>query len=140
VSQRKAHSTLHPGRARRGLHLVLDGVYCGVILIAANYLKACLRDINVAHIQATLSLFVVLKVMFSLDMFLYIINGSFAFWTQVGGFQNCPLHIVSVASHVSKHRVFLFSHSRPSSLLYDPNMLLCVLGFVLVSDCCFWVC
>ena len=30
---------------------------------------------------------------------------------------------------------FLFSHSRPSSLLYDPNMGFCVLGFVLCSVC-----
>ncbi len=72
--------------------------------------------------------------MLTLDMFLYIVNGSFALWTQVGGFQNCPLHIVSVASHVSKHRVFLFSHSRPPSLLYDPNMSVCFLGCVLGFD------
>jgi len=38
-------------------------------------------------------------------------------------------------------RVFLFSHSRPPSLLYDPNMLVCVLGFVFCSVCvsgCVW--
>jgi len=32
-------------------------------------------------------------------------------------------------------RIFLFSHSRPPSLLYDPNTLLCVLGSVPDSGC-----
>ena len=36
-------------------------------------------------------------------------------------------------------RRFLFSYSRPSSLLYDPNMSVCVLvfvsGLVCVSGC-----
>jgi len=49
VSQRKAHSTLHPRRARRELHLI-GWSYCGVILFAAKYLKACSCDINVAYI------------------------------------------------------------------------------------------
>jgi hypothetical protein len=35
---------------------------------------------------------------------------------------------------------FLFSHSRPLGLPYDPNMSVCVLCFVFVSDSCFWFC
>ena len=50
VSQRKAHSTLHPGRARRGLHLVLSGVIVASFCFAAKYFKACFGDINVAYI------------------------------------------------------------------------------------------
>jgi len=50
VSQRKAHSTLHPRLLGLELHQFWMEFHCGVNLIAANYCKAYFTDINIAHI------------------------------------------------------------------------------------------